>query len=407
MIRLRAKIQFPKNSDGAYVNGRANISFATSTIEGSNISAGATNEDGKWSLIDIVSSNIVDIFAQNYNGKNPFILGTSKLGGGEQGDSATYERKSKAYIGTVSSNNNGDFSKNYEIKIGTSSGNEIIRAFTIVFDTTRNQYPTSIEVNGKTYENSSPYFHFFGDELSTHTIKISNWNKPNSPLVIQTIYSALDIIIDLRNMISLNSRIIDRSDIKMPSWGIISNTGDIDFKELYGEIEYCINENLITQGSLCSIILEDTLSGRETGVATFYTDTWDYDDDDKTVMLSLKDDLEEWQDINVNEIPYDPIDINSKPFSWFYEYLWKLTSNRSSYVNSNGETIIGTGSYNMLSILELDEDTKSVLNNTYIQYPLLEKGNLWQQWTKLCQVCQLHIYKNNNGVVVCRYNGGN
>jgi hypothetical protein len=61
----------------------------------------------------------------------------------------------------------------------------------------------------------------------------------------------------------------------------------------------------------------------------------------------------------------------------------------------------------MLSINELDEDTQAVLNNTYIQYPLLESGSLWQQWTKLCQACQLHIYKNSDGVVVCRYNGGN
>lgn len=239
-------------------------------------------------------------------------------------------------------------------------------------------------------------------------IEISTWNSPLYPLVITGIYAEVSIEIDRRNLISISRSIFDRSDLKLPSWGIISNTGNIEFNDTDGEIRDYAEQLLLESGLKCEIKLNNTLvDGASQTIGVFETDEWDYDNDNRVVSVSLKDDLEEWQDINVSEISYDPRKPENKPFNWLYEHLWKLTSNRSSYVNDKGETIIGTGNYNMLSIVELDEATQAVLNNTYIQYPLLESGSLWQQWTKLCQACQLHIYKNSDGVVVCRYNGGN
>ena len=217
------------------------------------------------------------------------------------------------------------------------------------------------------------------------------------------------IEIDRRNMLSIEGSIFDRSDLKLPSFGIISNVGRIEFVDSNKLVLQYAEQLKLQQGQKCEIWLTNTLVNdyQSQLVSTMETDQWDYDNNNRTVSVSIKDDLEEWQEKDIEGISYDPRILESKPFSWFYEYLWKFTSNRSSYVNSNGENIVCFGNYNMLSILELDEDTKSVLNNTYIQYPLLEKGNLWQQWTKLCQACQLHIYKNSDGVVVCRYNGGN
>jgi hypothetical protein len=240
------------------------------------------------------------------------------------------------------------------------------------------------------------------------SIYIDNWNTPNYPLVLTGIYTAIDINIDYRNLISISRSIFDRSDLKLPSYGIISNTGNIEFNDTDGEILDYAEQLLLEKGLKCEITLKNTLvEGANQTIGLFETDQWNYDNDSRVVSVSIKDDLEEWQEINVAEISYDPRNTESKPFSWLYEHLWELTSNRNSYVNANGETITAKGNYNMFSIVELDEDTQAVLNNTYIQYPLLESGSLWQQWTKLCQVCQLHIYKNNDGVIVCRYNGGN
>lgn len=211
-------------------------------------------------------------------------------------------------------------------------------------------------------------------------------------LIGSTIYVTKEF--DRRNLLSLERSIFDRSDLKLPSWGIISNVGNLEFNDNNGRFLGYANAGVLVEGMKTELYLNNTLvNGASKKVGTFYTDQWNYENDSRVVSVSLKDDLEEWQDINVAEISYDPRVIKHEPFSWLYKRLWSVTT--------------ANGNYNMLSIDDLDIDTQAVLNNTYIQYPLLESGSLWQQWTKLCQVCQLHIYKNNDGVIVCRYNGGN
>ena len=197
-----------------------------------------------------------------------------------------------------------------------------------------------------------------------------------------------------RNLLSIERSIFDRSDLKLPSWGIISNVGSLEFNDINKRFLAYANAGVLVEGMKCELYLNNTLvNGAIERIGTFYTDTWDYDNDNRVVSVSLKDDLEEWQDINVSEISYDPRKTESKPFKWLYEHLWAITT-----ANDN---------YDMISFDELDTDTQDILQNTYTQYPLLESGSLWEQWTKLCEVCQLHIYKDNNGVVICRYNGGN
>ena len=239
---------------------------------------------------------------------------------------------------------------------------------------------------------------------NSYKIEINNWNAPLYPLVITGIYAEVNIDIDYHNLISISRSIFDRSDLKLPSFGIISNTGNIEFNDTNGEVLDYAEQLLLQSGLNCEIKLNNTLvDGASQTIGLFETDQWNYDNDSRVVSVSLKDDLEEWQEINVQGIDYDPRKPQSKPFSGLYAYLWELTSNR--YYATRG--ITGKGKYNMLAPDELDIDTQMVLENTYIQYPLLERGSLWQQWTKLCQACQLHIYKNNDGVIVCRYNGGN
>lgn len=215
------------------------------------------------------------------------------------------------------------------------------------------------------------------------------------------------IEVDRKNMLSIESSIFDRSDLKLPSFGIISNQGNIEFSDYSGEIRLYAESLKLTSGQKCEIWLNNTLvEGASKMIGQFETNQWDYDNDNRIASVSIKDDLEEWQDTNVESINYDAQNPIAKNVGFFYDYLWELTSNRS-FTNKNGEQHIGKGNYNMLSLNELDNKTKNELNNTYIQYPFLESANLWQQWTKLCHVCRLHIYKNFEGIIVCKYNGGN
>lgn len=236
------------------------------------------------------------------------------------------------------------------------------------------------------------YTVIFTEQTNRIVVKIDNWNAPNFPIVITGIYAEVSIDIDRKNLISISRSIFDRSDLKLPSWGIISNTGNIEFNDTDGEIRDYAEQLLLQSGLKCEIKLNNTLvDGASETIGLFETDEWDYDNDNRVVSVSIKDDLEEWQDINIVGIEYDPRKIEHKPFSFFYQRLWAVTNDK----------------YPMQNLEQLDEVTRGVLKNTYTQYPLLESGSLWEQWTKLCEVCQLRIYKDNNGVVVCRYNGGN
>lgn len=204
------------------------------------------------------------------------------------------------------------------------------------------------------------------------------------------------IEINLKNLISMSCSIFDRSDLKLPSFGIISNTGEIEFNDFDGKVLRYAEDNKLVEGLGVEIHINNTISdGVNDRVGYMETSQWDYDYDNKVVRVSLKDDLEEWQDINVPQYKYNFVNSDVKNFKWLYDKLLGIT-------NTNG-----SGNYNMQKFDDLDEQTKKVLENTYIKYPFYNKDSLWAQWTKLCEVCQLHIYKNNYGVVVCRYNGGN
>lgn len=372
MITLTAKINLLSGDNKALLLGSNNLS-------GNNI-----------------SSKLGDIVGVKKGDGNPFILGASKLG-----DGSTFSDGVGYFIGNKLSDDNGNFATDYEIAI---TGN-VMSSLTIAFDTANGRHPKKIYVDGVEYVDDDAIFTVVGlTESTTHTVRIVDWNDPKYPLVITGIYAEVSIEIDRRNLISISRSIFDRSDLKLPSFGIISNTGNIEFNDTDGEVRDYAEQLLLQSGLSCEIRLNNTLvDGASELVAKMETGEWDYDNDNRVVSVSLKDELEEWQDINVEEISYDPRNPAEKPFEWLYVELWKLTSNRY-YAE---EQITGKGNYNMLAFDELDTDTQGILQNTYIQYPLLESGSLWEQWTKLCEVCQLHIYKNNNGVVVCRYNGGN
>lgn len=336
-----------------------------------------------------ISTELSDIVGVKKSGSNPFLLGVSKLG-----DGSTFSDGVDYFIYNEISKEDGGFAVGLEIDLATKD-ESTINSITIAFDTVNNRHPKSILINGKEYIDDDPIFTVVGfKETSYLSIEIPNWNTPNYPIVITGIYVEVSIDIDQRNLISLERTIYDRADLKLPSFGIISNTGNIEFNDTNGEVRDYAEQLLLDSGLKCEIKLNNTLvNGASQTVAVMETDQWNYDNDSKVVSVSLKDDLEEWQEINVGAINYDPRNLEHKPFKWLYEHLWEITT--------------ANGNYNMLSINELDEDTQAVLNNTYTQYPLLESGSLWEQLTKLCEVCQLHIYKNNNGVIVCRYNGGN
>lgn len=378
MITLTAKINLLSGDNNA-------LSIGSNNLSGNNISC-----------------EIGDIKGVKRQAKNPFILKSTydtqfDRPPSELGSGATFSNGVNYFIGNVLSDRDGIFTPYYNFTV--NFGGAKVERLTIAFDTANNEHPDDIIVDdgGQEeifYDDDPVYMVFHPNDPNSMYITIRRWSRENRPLVITGIYVEVSIDIDRRNMIGISRSIFDRSDLKLPSFGIISNTGNIEFNDLDGEIRDYAEQLLLQSGLSCEVRLNNTLiDGASQVIAKMETDQWNYDNDNRVVSVSIKDDLEEWQDINVAPINYDPRVVEHKSFKWLYNHLWGITTKNDNY--------------DMLSFDELDSDTQAVLNNTYTQYPLLESGSLWQQWTKLCQVCQLHIYKNNNGRIVCRYNGGN
>lgn len=196
-----------------------------------------------------------------------------------------------------------------------------------------------------------------------------------------TIDGNTKIDINKRSILSIDYSTITRDNVAMPSWGIISNNGSIKFVDYDGTIKSLIQQNKLSQNADAVITLEDTLTKSNMSVSCFLTKKWNYDNNDKTVTVSLGDDLEEWQDIQARELNLSQslntgLDV--------YVFLKNITPTKWEFE-------------------ELDEITTEVLSNYQIRHAYLEATNLWQQWNKLCIACGLHIFKNRQDKVVVSY----
>lgn len=194
----------------------------------------------------------------------------------------------------------------------------------------------------------------------------------------------IEIIVDNRNMISLERTIMDRSDTSKPNWGIIANGGNIEFNDLGGEIKDYIEQQLLKSDLSVYFEIRNTLvENKVEQVGKFATDKWTYDNNNKVVSVSLKDDLLLWQEIQVSAMPLR----SQMTMKALYDYLVNLSSG--------------------WTFEPLDTQTLAMLTKTVCAYPYLESGSLWSQWNKLCEVCGLYIYKNNDNkiVVSCELGG--
>lgn len=206
-----------------------------------------------------------------------------------------------------------------------------------------------------------------------------------------------DLTIDVNrfNIVSIERAIESRGNIRLPSWGIISNTGSIEFNDFDGSILNKINANLINANDIsCKIFLVNSFlpSCREQ-ITEMMVDNWEYNNETGSIRITLKDDLEEWQNINIPSLNYDPRKQGleyPESFRMIYNRLQNLTPPK----------------FNMLESYDLDSSTQQILDNNFCRYPLLKEGNLWESWKKLCEVCQCYIYKNSKNRTIFKYSRG-
>jgi hypothetical protein len=347
MITLTAKINLLGDRQGSL-----STIFVDSDNDGNNISSGSQS-----------------ILNTKKSGGNPFILGASKLGSG-----ATFAEKVDYYIGSRPSDENGNFDVPYSISIGTTGKTSL----SICFDDVNNQHPRSILFNGVEYADDDPIFVIKDVPASLdNQLYIYNWNAPHYPITIRGIYVIKELTIDKRNIISLSRELMSRGNISLPDFGIISNIGNLEFNDMDGEIRDYAEQMLLTDDLSVKIFLNNTLSKNQEQIGAFQTRDWHYDNDNRSVSVSLRDDLEEWQNIITNGLS-----LQDDPKSAYevYNYLKSITPAKFKF--------------------RVTDEAETILQNTIIDVVYLESGNLWSQFQKLCDLCCLYIYKDNDGFVV-------
>lgn len=353
------------------VTARINISQGGGTI-GSLSGTNLTGNNASSGLNSLLGRRNVSI-------ASPFVLGGTRLG-----LNGKFVSKVPYFTSRQLSDSNGNFPLPFTITI---TGSNIEHAM-IVFDKDNGAYPKSILVDGSVYmDNDAQFELLFSRTNSSHTVTISNWNKPHSPLIITSIYADVNIDIDRRNLVSFDGAITDRESVEYPSYGIISNSANLTFIDNNEQALDLIQQKVLHSSINVSIALSNTTTNTEEQIALTQIRELQYDNDNRQVNLTLKDNLEDWQEINGEAISYDFDNQGAKPFSTLYNHLYGVTI-------ANG--------FDMQSLDELDEETRAVLDKTTIQYYLLESGSLWDSWQKLCEALHLHIYINENGKIVCK-----
>ena len=383
--------------------------FQGESFDNVNISITDSNGSDVQSNISANISNIFSKIKPKFSKQNPFIIGSSVLSGG-----ATFSNGEQYFITNCFSSATKDENSNIypfenDIIITMESKDYVLgvlpTVFSILFDVSDNVYAPQIIINGyndldvkqwtNTYLPETPYFTIANLDNSNcvrYEIIINGLNKPNSQLILLGVYSQLSIYADKRNLISLDSDIKDRSDNGHPSYGIISNGGNLTMIDNTGEIKAYAEFGLLTSDLPVTLYLHDTLSGKKEIIGVFETENWEYNTLNFEVNITLKDNLEELQNINMERINYDP----RQPFKEFktmaklYQILYSKTPSR----------------YKFPPYELLNDNTRGILSATNFEYPLLEEGSLWEQWRKVCETCQLYIYKANSGDTICNYFGG-
>lgn len=370
------------------MSGEINLLESIGEIDNSSIEISPTKNN--------ISANISDIIGVRKDGTNPFLFGISKLGSG-----ATFSNGEDYFIGSVAADENGDFETNYVLTFNiyisseefNSSQNKKLN-FTLVFDTYNTAYAKNIIVSwGHGYTigilqketvnktNNSPFFVFNSNaEITSNgmhwvSITIQDWSMPNYPLRLQGIYTGLSIYLDKRNLISISCPMKDRSDDEQPSYGLISNTGEISVIDSTLEIKDYAHMGLLTSDLKVKIVLENTISGKKEVISNLKTEKWSYDNINREVTIELKDDIEQLQNIST-----DGFNLSSSQMTLWYIFIALIDQN----------PMLKNYHFNIL------DSAFEILNSITCQHPYLNKGTAWEQLTKLCNIAGLHIYEDVN-----------
>lgn len=211
-------------------------------------------------------------------------------------------------------------------------------------------------------------------------------------LIDYSVGTTSNFVVDRKNLLSLSSTSIGRDDKSKPSFGIVSNSSKVEFKDTDGTLYKYAHKGVLTKNLKVETFVYDTLTKHEQLVSTMFTDNWDYNSDTSSFTVQTTDGLTDWQEIIFPRLSIDPRKNNTTNMVYIYGLL-------AEFANANSRVKVA-------DFANLDGKTQRVLQETNLLYPILHEGSLWEQFTKLCVACRLHIYANEKGEAMPHYEYG-
>lgn len=186
---------------------------------------------------------------------------------------------------------------------------------------------------------------------------------------------------EIRNLSSIEFSGQDRSDTTLPSWGIQSNSGSLEFNDADGEI-LVLHKNGHIANAKTNIYLNAGTRNEKLG--SFYISDVRKKTQGFQMILDFADTLETWQNITMQK--------------YYYPY-----ADKNIYAKDIIDTLCERSG---VELKYSDEATQTRLSTLRVFIPLLESGSLWSQMTKICELCACYIYCDNEGVPNIHYSGG-
>lgn len=325
------------------------------------------------------SATVQEVLGKSVNALNPFIIG-------EDFDNRTLEQKLEYFHGSIYSDDMGEFKTPYIVSFSTS---EPIDTFFVSFDTYNKLYPKYInlwaDLNGVfqdvgTFTDDDVQWEFkLPGKCEKFTMYIYNWIAPNKPFVLTGIYADLTIHLDYNRITDISTGVVTQANFDKPSYGIVSNSGTISFNDFYNEISDYIELGLLKEGALVNIWIENSLiPSQKYKVSEMYTDKWTYDEENKSVTVSLVDGLEKLQEISFEGIAYYPRTSETMNYGAIYRILKRRTED------------IGM-------VVKISEDVMSYIAYMANFHPYMNSCSVWEAWRQFAEATKTHIYKNANG----------
>jgi hypothetical protein len=328
-----------------------------------------------------ISQPVEQSLNTKHSGSNPYLLGCSDFSMGAElvDDTVPY------FIGGIAANEEGLFGDGlvYELTI-RSDIPERTNIITISFDDYNNQHPNSIVIVtddgvSQTHKVTASTQTFVTNPTSSWVIQIGNWNTPNFPLRIQSIMTNTVIEISQGSLVDLQFSGMDRSDITSPSFGIYSNSGNIEFIEKSNQIKPLKEAGVLLNRK---IVFYFSNRYKDTKIGTFYISDADYSQTSNRVKLNFKDKIEKWQEVT---IPIDQV-----------LALDELSLNEIK--NLISEQVKGLD-------FEIIYDTARWYS-IRVAAPYLLNSSFWAFMTKCCELSACYIYCNENGDATISFGGG-